>query len=62
MFEFVGADQAFQQVFVHLRCARDSEAMADARPDCAPGLFKSARKQRALAMGLVLEGLDEPIG
>lgn len=59
MYGQVVADAEFLQAFAHLRCARDSEAVAAQRPDCSAGLIKSAQKQRALAMGLVLAGLDE---
>ncbi len=55
----VAADAVFLQAFKHLMAGWKSEIKAAERPDCAAGLMKSAERQHALGMGLLLEGLVE---
>jgi hypothetical protein len=56
---FVAADETFTKALRHLVTAVRSEKTAERQPDCAAGLLKSAAHQRALGMGLLLEGLVE---
>jgi hypothetical protein len=57
----VAADPEFLRAWAHLVASWNTEIKAGERPDCAAGLMKCAAKQHALGMGLLLDGLDEPV-
>lgn len=57
--DLVAAEDGFVKALRHIVCAVRSEKTAARQPDCAGGLLKSAAHQRALGMGLLLEGLVE---
>jgi hypothetical protein len=59
MNDLVVAEDGFVRALRHLRATVECEKTAAAREDCAAGLLKSAAHQRALGMGLLLEGLVE---
>lgn len=62
MFDQVSADPEFLQAFSHLLTGWKREIEAADDPGNARQLMVAAKCQHALGMGLLLNGLDEPVG
>ena len=62
MYGQVAADREFLQAFAHLMMGWKKEIEAADDPGNSRQLMVVAKCQHALGMGLLLNGLDEPVG